>query len=30
MRVSDKIRDRFTELGITLEDRAGGTEWTKT
>jgi cysteinyl-tRNA synthetase len=27
---ADKIRKRLTELGITLEDRAGGTEWTKT
>ena len=26
---ADKIRKRLTELGITLEDRAGGTEWTK-
>lgn len=26
---SDTIRDRFTEMGVTLEDRAGGTEWSK-
>ena len=26
----DTIRNRLTEIGITLEDRAGGTEWTKT
>jgi cysteinyl-tRNA synthetase len=26
---ADKIRKRLTEIGITLEDRAGGTEWTK-
>jgi cysteinyl-tRNA synthetase len=25
----DTIRNRLTEIGITLEDRAGGTEWTK-
>ena len=24
----DTIRNRLTEIGITLEDRAGGTEWT--
>ena len=24
---SDTIRDRLTEIGVTLEDRAGGTEW---
>jgi cysteinyl-tRNA synthetase len=27
---ADKIRNRLAELGITLEDRTGGTEWTKT
>jgi cysteinyl-tRNA synthetase len=27
---ADKIRHRLTDLGITLEDRAGGTEWTRT
>jgi cysteinyl-tRNA synthetase len=26
---ADKIRTRLAELGITLEDRPGGTEWTK-
>ncbi len=26
---SDTIRDRLTEIGVTLEDRAGGTEWRK-
>jgi cysteinyl-tRNA synthetase len=26
--VADKIRDTLAPLGITLEDRAGGTEWT--
>jgi cysteinyl-tRNA synthetase len=26
---SDAIRDRLAALGVTLEDRAGGTEWTK-
>jgi cysteinyl-tRNA synthetase len=25
----DTIRNRLTEIGITLEDRAGGTEWTE-
>jgi len=25
---ADKIRNRLTELGVTLEDRPGGTEWT--
>ena len=25
----DAIRNRLGEIGITLEDRAGGTEWTK-
>ena len=27
--VADKIRDGLAPLGITLEDRAGGTEWTR-
>jgi cysteinyl-tRNA synthetase len=27
--VADKIRNALTPLGITLEDRAGGTEWTQ-
>ena len=26
---SDTIRDRLTAVGVTLEDRAGGTEWSK-
>jgi cysteinyl-tRNA synthetase len=26
---ADTIRKRLTELGITLEDRTGGTEWTR-
>ncbi len=26
---ADKIRLRLTELGVTLEDRPGGTEWTR-
>jgi cysteinyl-tRNA synthetase len=26
--VADKIRDGLAQVGITLEDRAGGTEWT--
>ena len=26
---SDVIRDRLAALGVTLEDRAGGTEWSK-
>ena len=26
---SDTIRDRLSDLGVTLEDRAGGTEWSK-
>jgi cysteinyl-tRNA synthetase len=26
----DAIRDRLATVGVTLEDRAGGTEWTKT
>lgn len=26
---SDTIRDRLTAIGVTLEDRAGGTEWSK-
>ena len=25
----DMIRNRLTDIGVTLEDRAGGTEWTK-
>jgi cysteinyl-tRNA synthetase len=25
----DAIRNRLSEIGVTLEDRAGGTEWTK-
>ena len=25
---ADKVRDSLTEIGITLEDRPGGTEWT--
>ena len=24
---ADAVRDRLTEIGVTLEDRAGGTEW---
>ena len=27
--VADKIRDALGPIGVTLEDRAGGTEWTK-
>ncbi|MGI9427979.1 MAG: cysteine--tRNA ligase [Bythopirellula sp.] len=26
---SDTIRDRLIEIGVTLEDRAGGTEWSR-
>jgi cysteinyl-tRNA synthetase len=26
---SDAIRDRLAKIGVTLEDRAGGTEWSK-
>jgi cysteinyl-tRNA synthetase len=26
---ADKIRKRLTELGVALEDRPGGTEWTR-
>ncbi|MBN2216115.1 MAG: cysteine--tRNA ligase [Pirellulales bacterium] len=26
---ADQIRNRLAELGVTLEDRPGGTEWTK-
>jgi cysteinyl-tRNA synthetase len=26
---ADAIRNRLGDIGITLEDRAGGTEWTK-
>ncbi len=26
----DLIRNRLTELGVTLEDRPGGTEWQRT
>jgi cysteinyl-tRNA synthetase len=25
----DMIRNKLAEIGVTLEDRAGGTEWTK-
>jgi cysteinyl-tRNA synthetase len=25
---ADKIRNRLAEIGVTLEDRPGGTEWT--
>ena len=25
----DAVRDRLAAIGVTLEDRAGGTEWTK-
>ena len=24
---ADTIRDRLAEIGVTLEDRPGGTEW---
>jgi len=27
--LSDRIRDRLKEIGITLEDRPDGTNWTK-
>jgi cysteinyl-tRNA synthetase len=27
--VADKIRDGLAPIGITLEDRAGGTEWSQ-
>jgi cysteinyl-tRNA synthetase len=27
--LGDQIRKRLTELGVTLEDRAGGTNWRK-
>jgi len=26
---ADAVRDRLAEIGVTLEDRAGGTEWTR-
>jgi cysteinyl-tRNA synthetase len=26
---ADAIRNRLAEIGVTLEDRAGGTEWTR-
>ena len=26
---ADQIRDQLSRLGVTLEDRPGGTEWTK-
>lgn len=26
---ADAVRDRLTEIGVTLEDRAGGTEWSQ-
>ncbi len=25
----DAVRDRLAKIGVTLEDRAGGTEWVK-
>jgi cysteinyl-tRNA synthetase len=25
--LSDQIRERLTQLGVTLEDRPGGTNW---
>jgi cysteinyl-tRNA synthetase len=27
---SDTIRDRLAAIGVTLEDRPGGTEWSRT
>jgi cysteinyl-tRNA synthetase len=27
--IADKIRDGLAPIGVTLEDRAGGTEWTR-
>ena len=26
---SDTIRDRLSTIGVTLEDRTGGTEWSQ-
>lgn len=26
---ADSVRDRLSEIGVTLEDRAGGTDWTQ-
>jgi cysteinyl-tRNA synthetase len=27
---ADTVRNRLNDIGVTLEDRAGGTEWSRT